>query len=158
MDVIAYPCWYQSYSMLVQAPGIKCHTVDWVLTGGGFHVDIRKHNWFVWLCFVWLSTARSRIHGNYLSIFVRVASVALGSQSITMTSQSASWRVPNQQQLDGLSNYLFKLTSNKTTKIRVIGPLWGQSTGDRWIPLTEGPVMRKAYPLCDVIMHTTLQM
>ena len=108
--------------------------------------------------FVWLSTARSRIHGNYLSIFVRVASVALGSQSITMTSQWASWRVPNQQQLDGLSNYLFKLTSNKTTKIRVIGPLWGQSTGERWIPLTEGPVMRKAYPLCDVIMHTTLQM
>ena len=56
---------------------------------------------------------------------------------------SLRWRhterlgVSNHQPLD-LFYALFKLTSRKTSKVRVTGPLWGKFTGDRWIFLTKG--------------------
>ena len=37
----------------------------------------------------------------------------------------------------GISNhtkFTFKLTSKKTSKFCITGPLWGESTGDRWLP------------------------
>ena len=37
-----------------------------------------------------------------------------------------------------LFNGSFKGTSKKTSQLCTAGPLWGESTGDRWIPLTKG--------------------
>ena len=41
------------------------------------------------------------------------------------------------RQLDCLFNNLFKLTLKKTSKLRISGPLWVESTRDWRIPLTE---------------------
>ena len=40
-----------------------------------------------------------------------------------------------------------------TSELQLSHPLWGESIGDRWIPLTKGPVLRKALPCHDVFMH-----
>ena len=55
--------------------------------------------------------------------------------------------VSNHRQLD-----LFWLTATIMSKFHINCPLWGESTGHRWIPLTKGQVMRKVYPWHDVIM------
>ena len=44
----------------------------------------------------------------------------------------------NHQPFDCLFNTVFNLTSKETQKVRVTGPLWGESTGDRWILLAKG--------------------
>ena len=31
-------------------------------------------------------------------------------------------------------------------------PLWGESTGDRWLPVTKGQLRRKKFPFDDAIM------
>ena len=54
-------------------------------------------------------------------------------------------------QLDHLFNNLFKLTTKKTSKLRITCPLWGESMGDHGFP-HRGPTMRKAFPRSDVIM------
>ena len=38
------------------------------------------------------------------------------------------------------------------SKFRVTGPLWGESTSDRWIPLHIGRVRQKMFPCHDVII------
>ena len=38
------------------------------------------------------------------------------------------------------STNLPMMTSSNVNIFRVTGPLWGESTGDRWIPLTQRPV------------------
>ena len=43
--------------------------------------------------------------------------------------------VTNDRQFDLLFNNLFGLTTNKTSKLRIIVALWGEFTGDQWIPL-----------------------
>ena len=50
--------------------------------------------------------------------------------------------VSNHRRLDCLLNRLFRRRSKKTSKPRVTGPLWGESTGDRWIPLAKGQYPR----------------
>ena len=37
-----------------------------------------------------------------------------------------------------LFNHLFTLTAKKIPKLCITGPLWGESTTNRWIPLTKG--------------------
>ena len=47
--------------------------------------------------------------------------------------------VLNHQRSDCLRNRLFRHKWKKTSKFRVTGlPLWGEFTGDRWIPRTKG--------------------
>ena len=46
--------------------------------------------------------------------------------------------VSNHQSHDCLHNRLFKRRSKKTSTLRVTDPLWGEFTGDRWIPRTQG--------------------
>ena len=48
--------------------------------------------------------------------------------------------------LDGcIFNALFRLTIKTSPKLSITGPLWGESTGDRWIPLTKGQWCRKLF-------------
>ena len=54
-------------------------------------------------------------------------------------------------------NYFFQLSVLANIKesmtAKVTDPLWGESTGDKWIPLTRGyAVTRKRFPCHDVIM------
>ena len=46
--------------------------------------------------------------------------------------------VSNHQQLNCLFNSLFRLTAKEISKLWITGPLWGESIGYQWIPLTKG--------------------
>ena len=46
-------------------------------------------------------------------------------------------------QLDSYFSNLFRLTKNEPSKLRIIGPMLWESTSDRWIPLTQGPIVPK---------------
>ena len=56
---------------------------------------------------------------------------------------SLRWRynerdgVSNHQRLDGFLNRLFRCRTKKNIKAPRHWPLWGEFTGDRWIPLTK---------------------
>ena len=51
-----------------------------------------------------------------------------------------------------LCNSFFRPNITETSKFRITGPLWRESTCDRWIPLTKGPVMRILFPFQDIII------
>ena len=98
-------------------------------------------------------------HGkNIITIIIIIASSILPPQS-SMGARPANWLlwidtgdiVPALQWRhtggDGISNYkphqcllnrLFRRWSKKTSKLRVTGFLWGEFTGHRWIPRTNG--------------------
>ena len=44
----------------------------------------------------------------------------------------------NHRQPDCLFNNFSSVTAEKTSKLCITGPLWMESTGDRWIPSTKG--------------------
>ena len=46
--------------------------------------------------------------------------------------------VSEHRQLHCLFNSLMRLTTKKTSKCRINGPVWGESNGDRLIPLADG--------------------
>ena len=46
--------------------------------------------------------------------------------------------VSNSRQLGRLFSRFFWLTWSESSKICITGPVWRESTGDRWIPLTKG--------------------
>ena len=58
------------------------------------------------------------------SLFIRVTSL------ITYRLLSPAHRLFVQQ--------FVQATIKEPSKLRVTGPLWGESTGDRWIPITKG--------------------
>ena len=43
---------------------------------------------------------------------------------------------------------------NENIQARVTGPLWGESTGERWITPPAGPVMRKPFAFDNFIMFS----
>ena len=49
------------------------------------------------------------------------------------------------QQFVCLSTGFFKLAKRQTSKLHIVGPLWGESTSDRWIPLTKGQQCGKCF-------------
>ena len=57
-------------------------------------------------------------------------------RSITVMSHER-WAVSNHRQ-STTGNSLFMPTTRKRLKLRITGPLWGESTDGRWIPLTKG--------------------
>ena len=56
------------------------------------------------------------------------------------------WHLKSLQH-NNLFNSLFRLTAKKTLKLCIPGPLWGESTGDWWIPLRKGQQCRKHIPM-----------
>ena len=57
--------------------------------------------------------------------------------------------ISNNWQLDCLLQSMFRLTK-KTSDLHVAGPLWRESTGDRWIPLTKGQWSRNCFNLMSI--------
>ena len=51
-----------------------------------------------------------------------------------------------------LFNSLPRQTKKETSKLCIIGPLWGESTADQWFSPHVSPVMWKAFPCHDVIL------
>ena len=70
---------------------------------------------------------------------------------ITVTSSWPRWR---------LKSPAYRLFAPPFAQAQIIEsiktprhwPLWGKSTGDRWIPLTKVPAAQKRFPFDDVIM------
>ena len=58
----------------------------------------------------------------------------------------------NHRQLNWLFNRLLLLTTKRTPKLRITGPLWGESTGDRSIFPHKNLLTQKEFPWHDVIM------
>ena len=52
---------------------------------------------------------------------------------ITITSRHHH-AVTNHWHLDGLFHHLFRLITKEIWRLRIIGPVWGEITGDPWIP------------------------
>ena len=55
--------------------------------------------------------------------------------------------VSNHQPHDWFLNRLFRRRSKETSKLRVNWPLWGDFTGDPWIPRTNGQLRGKCFHL-----------
>ena len=89
----------------------------------------------------WVAT-EAHLHGT--STPARTGTVSTG----TLHYSSVTWvsRVPNHRHIDYLFNSWFRLTTKKTTNIRITSPLCY-----RWIPL-RGTVIRKTFPCNDVTM------
>ena len=76
---------------------------------------------------------------------------------------TSQWRhyerdgVSNHCRLDCLLSCLFRRKSEK-----ISWPLWGESTGDRWIPLTKGQWRGKCFhpmtSLWQILKHTSLEL
>ena len=49
-----------------------------------------------------------------------------------------------QVRIFSMFNFVKTIMVPEKLRLRITGPLWGEFTGDRWIPLTEGSVMQKA--------------
>ena len=49
------------------------------------------------------------------------------------------------------------MASGHGNAVRITGPLWGETTDNRWIPLTEGPAMRKFYDFIVVRLNKLLK-
>ena len=62
-------------------------------------------------------------------------------------------RRPKSPESGYLFNSLFKFAVKKHPEPRVTAPLCGESTGDRWVPHTKGPVTRKMFPRHNVFMY-----
>ena len=60
------------------------------------------------------------------------------NETKALTTEKNPDNVSNHQPHQCLLNRLFGHRSKKTSKPRVTGPLWGEFTGDRWIPHTKG--------------------
>ena len=71
-------------------------------------------------------------------------------RAVNITSSSNDHGVLNNRSIECLFSNLFRLTER--SKVCITVPLWGESTGDRWIPCTKGTVTRKIFPLDYVIM------
>ena len=71
------------------------------------------------------------------------------------SSQTMKWQwrcsVSNLGPLDRLFNNLFRLTTKQTQTHRIIDPLWGESVCHRCFLLTNGSIVRKAFPWHDAI-------
>ena len=61
--------------------------------------------------------------------------------------------VSNHPHHECLLNRLFKAQIKENIKAPRHYPLWGEFTGDRWIPPHIGTVKRKIFPFDDVIMY-----
>ena len=57
----------------------------------------------------------------------------------TITLSNKNRGILIQPHIHCLFNSLIKLTSNITFKLRITGPLWGESIDNRWLTLTKGP-------------------
>ena len=62
------------------------------------------------------------------------------------------WRLKSPATRMFVQQFFFTITSKEISKVRITGPMGGESTDDRRIPLTKWPVMRKACPCYDVVM------
>ena len=73
-------------------------------------------------------------------------------QPITLTSQWVRWRLKSPA--SGFFTQLFiQMQIKENIKAPRHWPLYGEFTGDRWIPRTKRPVTRKMFPFDDVIMR-----
>ena len=81
-----------------------------------------------WYFYVNITTTRNHNKTTKLHILWDTQQV-----SIIVTSRDR-WGVSNQPQLD----CFFEAQKKNPPRLRITGPLWGESTGDRWIPLTKG--------------------
>ena len=81
--------------------------------------------------------------GVYFVLFARAVSLALWQSWVCLSDSQATLNdmdksASTKQQLNTIQiEELDMMTSSNGNIFRVTGPLWGESTGHRWIPLTK---------------------
>ena len=97
--------------------------------------------WWGW----WLETPSRPLWRHCNNEQYAICKTAHADLNVAVTSREC-YGVSNHRQLDCLSNSLYRLTSKDTSKLRITGRLWGESTGDRWFSPTNGPWFGKRFP------------
>ena len=107
-----------------------------------------------WQCFLYSQGVA--LHYHEPSRFVHIWDQSLSMSAINIAASSVI--IPYLRKLDCLFSNLFRLTA-KDIKLSITCPCCGgihwwsiyfpHSTGDRWLPLTEGPVIWKRFPCQD---------
>ena len=61
--------------------------------------------------------------------------------------------ISSQQELHSYLKNMFKLSKKNTSKLCITGPLWGESTGEQWIPHTKGQYCRMYYLIMMILWY-----
>ena len=82
----------------------------------------------------------------------------LPAQSASRVTVRHGMNVPDSLylSLDCFLNSFFGQTSKKTSMVSITGPLCGETTCGRWIPLTKEPVMRKTFDVMKTSCNSAL--
>ena len=117
----------------------KGHTIRW---GWTISLDPPTLVRFVRLCgrTWWQQSALSSHSTAFMSVGIRKDLWASDKQHGEVT-----WPIGNQTTCNSFVIGLVQANNNENTK----APHW--STGGRWIHLTKGPMMRRAFPCRDII-------
>ena len=88
----------------------------------------------------WSFQMITNVYPKYpINIFVRVLVKTL------LWRHNGRPSISNHRQLHCLFRRIFRRVSKKIRKFCITGPLWGESAGDRWIPLTKGQQRGKCF-------------
>ena len=127
--------WEHDYMFLVMLCLWNKHTVLFLLFYGGYMVSSWWYDGFS------ASVVTLTDMGMLFVLFLQ----------ITLTSQWVPWRLESPATRLFFQTILYA-NIKENIKSCVAGPLWGESTGDWWIPSSnKGPVARKAF-ICDEVM------
>ena len=110
------------------------------------------------LRYEWMSNyKRQRTVGVITYPCPNLSEMFVNEGCITMKSNEHNG-IWHHRQFDCLSKYLPRLTTKKYPNICFIGPLWGASTGNRWMPLTKGKRLHVMKPLYSFrVLHICLR-
>ena len=108
--------------------GIHIHKVDGHLNDYEINIDITNRKFW---CYVFLP-----VPFNYSLFLYRVLKEILATFSLQWRHKERDG-VSNHQLHECLFNHLFKAQIKENIKAPRHWPLWGEFTGDRWIPRTK---------------------
>ena len=107
-----------------------------------------RFTWRTWYECLYSSFSSTFCIENNISILLFTKSARCDDHSGTTPVNKYTWDDPGHisvtfQGRQGVWSYR---QQEKASKVRITGPLHGEYNGDRWIPHTKVPVMRKASP------------
>ena len=97
--------------------------------------------------FRWVRARNTLTHWSYVFLALTHRLVQIIPIKTLQWGHNGRDSISNHQSHDCLLNRLFRRRSKKTQKLRVVGLCFGEFTGDRWIPRTNGQLRGKCLHL-----------